>query len=169
MSSPISLFQIGVEAVQQKRFADAIPALEAFCHSSTRPTKERLQAQMHLVQAYYKGGQPENAIALCQHLAANAPPNAPPNVQTWATNLLTSLTPAATPDPAVVAPEPDASPAAPSALLNDTKAAQLLKQGNKALKIGKFADAVEHLKTYIQQSDPQHKDYAQAQMWLVKA
>ena len=169
MSSPISLFQIGVEAVQQKRFADAIPALEAFCHSSTRPTKERLQAQMHLVQAYYKGGQPENAIALCQHLAANAPPNAPPNIQAWATNLLTSFTPAAAPDPAAVAPEPDASPAAPSASLNDTDAAQLLKQGNKALKIGKFADAVEHLETYIQHSDPQHKDYAQAQMWLVKA
>lgn len=169
MSSPSNLFQTGAEAVQQKRFTDAIPALEAFCRNSTSPTRELLQAQMYLVQAYYKGGQPENAIALCQHLSTNAPPQ----VQAWATNLLATLTAPASastpPAPSSIPPDPAPPSPPPVSPLSDAEAALLLTQGNRALKTGKYADAVKHLEAYTQRGDRHHKDYAQAQMWLTKA
>jgi Zn-dependent protease with chaperone function len=173
------LLQAGVEALKQQRFADAVQALTAFCQQTTSRSKEYYQAQMWLVRAYQENGQPDQAIALCQQLATNEHPQ----VKAWAESTLplvmatqagqasSMATPGASdqsrlePEPA--ATEQDSAPVAES--LSPEQAAELYATGNKALKMQKFAEAVEALEAYCRGTTPSSGDYAQAQMWLVKA
>ncbi|GAB4472954.1 MAG: zinc metalloprotease HtpX [Elainellaceae cyanobacterium] len=158
------LLQSGIQAVKQQQYASAIQALVACCQSAALHSKTHFQAQMWLVRAYYDGGQTDKAIALCQQLSASGPPQ----VQLWAKNLLPTL--AAAPLDADTAGSAAAdTPTADLPCLSADEALDLFNQGNRALKTKRFAEAVEHLETYVRRADPHHKDFAQAQMWLVKA
>ena len=86
-SCPISLLEIGLNALRQGQNQEAISILEAFCQCQPDDPRDYLQAQMHLVAAYQNVGQLEQAIALCQQLitADNA------QVQIWAQILLPKL------------------------------------------------------------------------------
>lgn len=172
------LLQVGVAAIQQKRYADAIQALEAFCHQADSQSKNFFQAQMWLVRAYWENDQPEAAIALCQQMAASNHPQ----VQAWAQKTLPSLTAAvssqspASPssaNPASATEEPVASDATtdqPAAEpLSPEQRVELYKTGSKTLKMQRFAEAVVALEAYCNGSDESDQNYAQAQMWLVKA
>jgi uncharacterized Tic20 family protein/DNA-binding SARP family transcriptional activator len=186
MPSPSELLQAGIEAVKQERYSEAIQSLEDFCRSSTNPhSKNYYQAQMWLVKAYQKNGQSQQAIALCRQLAASENPQ----VQVRAQQMLQSLS-----APKVSQPQADASDMSPQSqpnqafgeaqtqtqqpasdsipnqqLLTPEQATELLKSGNKALKQGRYSDAVQALENYCQGVDASAKDYAQAQTWLVKA
>jgi len=88
-SSPRELFQAGHQAAQEKRYPEAIQALEAFCRSCTDfSSPDYFQAQMWLVKAYQGNGQLQDAIALCQQLTRSVNPQ----IQEWANLALPSLT-----------------------------------------------------------------------------
>jgi Zn-dependent protease with chaperone function len=159
------LLQSGIQAVKQQRYDDAIQALVACCQSAARQSKAYFQAQMWLVRAYYDGGQPDRAIALCQQLSTDAPPQ----VQSWAQNLLPTLAAAPPPGADTTGAAADNTPTADLPRLSADAALDLFNQGNRALKTRRFAEAVEHLETYCRRADPQQKDFVQAQMCLVKA
>ncbi|MBF2086624.1 MAG: M48 family metalloprotease [Thermoleptolyngbya sp. C42_A2020_037] len=120
---------------------------------------------MWLVRAYYDSGQAERAIALCQQLSTDAPPQ----VQTWARNLLPTLSAAPAIGPDTAGSAATDAPTADLPQLSAEEALDLFNRGNHALKTKRFAEAVEHLETYCRSANPHHKDFAQAQMWLVKA
>ncbi|MBW4668199.1 MAG: M48 family metalloprotease [Cyanomargarita calcarea GSE-NOS-MK-12-04C] len=61
--------QVGLEALKQERFQEAVEILETFCrNSSDRASSDYLKAQMGLVKAYHRTGELEKAIALLQKL-----------------------------------------------------------------------------------------------------
>lgn len=181
MASEINLYQYGADAMQQKRYTQAVQALEAFCRASGSSPREFFQAQMWLVKAYVEVGQPERAIALCRRLANSSPPQ----VQAWAQQTLPLLSTPPTTAPSgrdISSPPPTAESTSPSSLhsspatghdgsqpLSPEEATQLYVAGNKALKMGRFAEAVEALEVYCRKADPTTRDYPQAQMWLAKA
>jgi Zn-dependent protease with chaperone function/DNA-binding SARP family transcriptional activator len=173
------LLQAGEEALKQRRFAYAVRALEAFCQQAPSRSKDYYQAQMWLVQAYQENGQSDQAIALCQQMASSEIPQ----VKAWAERTLPLLDsqPGAVPQATVSeAPnqtetrsQPESAPnmEEPTAAerLTPEQATELYTAGNKALKMQKFTEAVEALEAYCRGTDPSSGDYAQAQMWLVKA
>lgn len=151
--------QAGVEALNQQRFAEAVQLLETFCAEVVPHSKAAVQAQMWLVRAYQENGQHQDAIALCQHMAAS--PN--PQVQTWAQRTLPKLrSPHPTPNP-TPAEVPAVHPLSPE------ESQACLEEGNRALKVQQFEEAVRALETYCNGTTHTDKNYAQAQMWLVKA
>lgn len=153
------LLQAGIEAIQQKRFSEAIQRLEAFCHQTNPNSKDYFQAQMWLVRAYQEQGQASQAIGLCQQMMTSSIPQ----VREWAERILPRLTsPPTEPSPAET-PEPTYERLSPGA------SREFLQQGNKALKMQRFAEAVSALEAYCHGTNPSDTDYAQAQMWLVKA
>ena len=160
MSPEFEVFQSGLETLKQQRYSEAIDLLEKFCHfcqtSSKTSSKEYLQAQMGLVKAYHSIAEHEKARLLCQQLAANENPQ----VQAWAQRTLKSL-PAESP----VAPQTDAK----KVLLTPEQSTELLSKGSKALKYKRYPEAVQALEEFCHGNDTTVKDYAQAQMWLVKA
>lgn len=88
VTSQSALLKSGLDWLNQKDYAKAIPALQKFCqHCSDSQSKAYLQAQMGLVRAYSGCGQWQEAIALCQPLTAH--PN--PQIQTWAARSLDSI------------------------------------------------------------------------------
>lgn len=168
MSDRSDLLKTGIEALQNQRPEDAVQALEAFCQTQALPhSKPYIQAQMWLVRAYQENGQLKAAIALCQQMSASQTLQ----VRSWAEGVLPRLqaedlgSSQGTGSARAVAPEP--TPVTPR--LSVEAASELLSQGNQALKVRRFAAAVEALATYCQGADPATSDYAQAQMWLVKA
>ncbi|WP_316787461.1 M48 family metalloprotease [Thermoleptolyngbya oregonensis] len=160
-----NLLKSGIQAVKQQQYKAAIQALMACCQAADRQSKLYFQAQMWLVRAYYDGGQAERAIALCQQLSTDAPPQ----VQTWARNLLPTLSAAPAIGPDTAGSAVTDAPTADLPQLSAEEALDLFNRGNHALKTKRFAEAVEHLETYCRSANPHHKDFAQAQMWLVKA
>lgn len=154
------LLQAGIEAIQQKRFSEAIQKLEAFCRQTNPNSKDYFQAQMWLVRAYQEHGQVSQAIGLCQQMATSSIPQ----VREWAERTLPRLV--VTASESSPAEQPDRPP---QARLTPEQTAEFLHQGNKALKGQRFAEAVSALEAYCQGTDPSDGDYAQAQMWLVKA
>lgn len=96
---PSELLQTSKQALQEKRFADAVKDLEAYLQQSQPTDPDRVQAQVWLAKAYRGNRQTEEAIALSRDLA-KAPD---PMVQTWAQQFLTAM--AATAALQVVAPE----------------------------------------------------------------
>jgi len=172
MAPPSNLLQAGMEALQQQRFPDAVQFLTTCCDQSVPGSKDYYQAQMYLVRAYQDNGQAEAAIALCQQMLSAEVPQ----VRTWAERTLPRLTPVTpvpvTPAPVTPTPAPEPAPEpepAPVPRLTQEESEQLLKQGNAKLKMQQFAAAVEALEAYCQGTDPATPNYAQAQMWLVKA
>ena len=160
------LLQTGVAALKQQRFAEAVQAFEASYGSFPPGSKEAYQLQMYLVRAYQENGQSDRAINLCQ-LLANAEQ---PQVRSWAERTLPILQQAsvAQPPPSDAATSPQTAPT-PGPQLTLQESANLLSQGNKALKTQQFAEAVAALETYCTGTDPTTPNYAQGQMWLVKA
>lgn len=57
----------------------------------------------------------------------------------------------------------------PAQLLPPDRVAKLLQAGQKALKMGKFEEAIDQLESLCRGVESTHKDFAQAQMSLVKA
>jgi Zn-dependent protease with chaperone function len=181
MPSPSDLLQAGVNALKHKRYAEAVQALEAFCHSqATARSKDFFQAQMYLVKAYQDQGQIDQAIALCRQMIQAEHPQ----VRAWAERILPTIIPSVSDltqveTSATETENSQLSSSAPSvasvvlpdpeAILPPEESARLLKEGNSALKLRKFAVAVTALEAYCRGTDLSDKDYAQAQMWLVKA
>jgi Zn-dependent protease with chaperone function/tetratricopeptide (TPR) repeat protein len=178
MSSPSGLLQAGVDALKQRRYPEAVQAFETVCQSqSNYRSKEFFQAQMYLVRAYQESGQISQAIALCQQMAACEHTQ----VREWAQRTLPTLshqegnaqtvaedsTSQPVIDPAVSESVKDS--ALPQNLLSAERSAELLKAGNQALKTRRFVDAVNYLEQYCRGTSPGESNYAQAQMWLVKA
>ena len=184
-SGPLSL---GLTALQQGRYAEAIDALEMFCQLARSPqSQDYLHAQMSLAEAYYRIGQSERSIALCRKLIAN--PN--PQVKAWASKVLESLAPELIePIQATTAPSPSShpSPQQPATLsiaetppqstsspaerllpLSAEAAAERFRQVQQALKQEDYDDAVQMLEDYCRRVNPQEKGYVQAQRALVKA
>jgi len=186
MSSSPELLQAGVAALKQKRYADAVQSLETFCQGQAQTrSRDFFQAQMYLVRAYQENGQVAQAVALCQEMAGCEHAQ----VRQWAQRTLPSL-PAVESAPSVSEPQAPAAsasagtedvemppvvaallrPLSPDDLLPPDRADELLKTGNAALKKRQFAESVEALTTYLRGTDPNdNNEYAQAQMWLVKA
>ncbi|WP_204140117.1 DUF4870 domain-containing protein [Halomicronema sp. CCY15110] len=87
-NSALSLYQNGSLAFKQARYPDAIASLEQFCKETTnRQSKQFFQAQMWLIQAYYRDHRDLHAIALCEQLAKSEIPQ----VRQWASNALQKL------------------------------------------------------------------------------
>jgi Zn-dependent protease with chaperone function len=82
-----SLLEAGLNALKQGQYADAIAALESIVQSQANEPPG-LRAQMGLVVAYEKVGEPAKAIALCQSLSqcGNS------QMQEWADRNLATLT-----------------------------------------------------------------------------
>jgi Zn-dependent protease with chaperone function len=82
-----SLLEIGLAALKQGQYSDAITSLEAVVQNQPEQGVG-LKAQMGLVSAYEKVGEPAKAIALCQTLSRH--PNA--QMKAWAMRNLATLT-----------------------------------------------------------------------------
>lgn len=168
MSPSPGVPSVAVQAIQQKRYAEAISHLEAFCRNSPASGKDYFQAQVWLVKAYKATGQLDSAIALCQQMSKSNHPK----IRGWAQQALATLESEPSPiEPSVddqkptLAVEPE--PVYPS--LTPEESTAMLAAGNRALKQGKFAEAVENLEAYCYGTDSNAKDYEQAQSWLAKA
>jgi Protein of unknown function (DUF3137) len=83
----IELLQSGGEALKQKRYAEAVQALETYCQQVAQADKTDAQAQIWLVKAYKGNQQTDEAIALCQQLTTAEDQM----VQSWAQQYLTAL------------------------------------------------------------------------------
>ncbi|MEB3291741.1 MAG: zinc metalloprotease HtpX [Synechococcales bacterium] len=82
--------QAAMGAMKQRRFAEAISRLEAFCQETEASrSKDFFQAQMYLVKAYQENGQLAQAIALGQTMASCGIPT----VEQWAARILLTLPP----------------------------------------------------------------------------
>lgn len=170
MAAPSGIPIVAVQAIQQKRYAEAVPILEAFCRNSPASGKDYFQAQVWLVKAYKATGQLEQAVALCQHMRRSEHAK----IQAWAQQALMTLeteSSASIASSASPTPEPESQPEPePSYLkLTPDESAAMLAAGSRALKQGKYAEAVEKLEAYCYGTVPTAKDYEQAQSWLAKA
>jgi Zn-dependent protease with chaperone function len=157
------------EAMQQKRYAEAIPLLEAYCRAAETANKDYFQAQVWLVKAYKAVGDKGQAIALCQHLHQTGSAK----IQTWVEQALISLAPEPEPNSepeSASNPEPS-SPTSPVEQVSLTleESIALAQAGNKALRQGNYAEAIRSLEAYQSGSDPSIKDYEQTLSWLAKA
>ena len=170
MSSPSRIPIAITEAIQQQRYAEAVPLLEVFCQTHAgSPNQEYWQAQILLAKAYQATGRSKQAVVLCRQMVNSGHPK----VEAWARQALTALGVA----PAEVSIEangsdtttPVSQPVAHSPALTAEESAELLSAGNKALKRNHYAEAIEKLEAYCQGTDATAKDYEQAQSWLAKA
>lgn len=194
MSPPSRVPIVAIQAIQQKRYAEAIPHLETFCQSDSGSSvaasnKDYFQAQVWLVKAYKATGQVNRAIALCQQMRQSQHPQ----IQAWANQSLAALS-SALPDQSATrsanprsanglaakssAPSGPAdaasvdSPVPPEPVypaLTPEESKIRLEAGNRALKQGRYDEAVEKLEAYCYGTDASAKDYEQAQTWLAKA
>ncbi|NEP24722.1 zinc metalloprotease HtpX [Moorena sp. SIO3I6] len=85
-SIPNPTLAAGLEALKQGNYQDAIAHLEGVCEMELDDSIVT-EASQSLVQAYPKHGQPEKAIALCQHLREHPDPQ----IQEWAAKTETEL------------------------------------------------------------------------------
>lgn len=165
MSSPSGVPIAAAQAIQAKRYADAIPLLEAFCRNSPVSSKDYFQAQVWLVKAYKATGQTDRAIALCQQMSQSQHPK----IQAWAQQALSTLS-SEVPAAPISDPIPPTLPEEPSyPALSAEAATAALTAGNRALKQGKYQEAIEQLEAFCYGVEPSFKDYEQAQTWLAKA
>ena len=84
---PTISIQAGLTALKLGKLSDAIAIWENISHNQPAQSREALQAQMHLVQAYAQIGDRDRARTLCQQLinCTHAP------VQIWAKQTLRNL------------------------------------------------------------------------------
>lgn len=151
-----------VQAMQHKRYSEAIPLLETYCKQAAAAgaiDKHYYQAQVWLVKAYNATAQTDYAIALCREMLNSRSAK----IQAWAQQTLATLS---VDIPKLPAPEP---PAPEYPQLTPEQAAAMAQEGSKALKRGSYAEAVEKLEAYCYGTDPSSKDYEQTQTWLAKA
>ncbi|MCU0526604.1 MAG: zinc metalloprotease HtpX [Elainella sp. Prado103] len=196
MSSPSGVPIAAVQAIQSKRYTDAIPLLEAFCRHSPGSSKDHFQAQIWLVKAYQATGQIDRAVVLCRQMSRSTHPK----IQAWAQQALIALSaqPAGSAqsfesaqpselsnlgsvqDPAPTGAELEVSESEPTVIesaqaepsyspLSAEAATAALAAGNRALKQGNYAAAIEQLEAFCYGVEPSFKDYEQALTWLAKA
>ena len=174
--------------MHKQEYPRAIEALEAFCrHNTNSKPSEYFEAQRWLIKAYQRNGQVNLALYLCQQMTDS------PNAQTrsWAKSNLQwlqeeSATPSESVAPAaqieVETVEVAVTPTIANQdlthilgntdrqdLLSSTQVEQLLKDGQKALKMGRFAESIGKLEAVCAGIESTDKDLAQTQMSLVKA
>jgi uncharacterized Tic20 family protein len=190
MSTPSDLLNSGAEAVQQKRYAEAIALLELYCQGAVdRRSKPFFQAQMWLIRAYTETDQADHGIAICQQLAKSDIAQ----VRQWAEKTLPKLeakVARSAPAEAVAAPEvpepkvadsPSFSPP-PSGTdadffqqlgrsepLTAAAASELFSDGMKAFRRGDYAPAIDSFEQFLRGTDPGYSNYAWAQTNLAKA
>jgi tetratricopeptide (TPR) repeat protein len=170
-------FKAGIEAVQQRRYGDAIAILEPLCNGQLRPPeKAYYHAKMWLVRAYRGNGQLPQAIVICRQLATSSHPE----VQVWANKKLVQLRHPASMS-SVAAPAVAQSPAKSqmpatdllalakaSAVLGRDEASQLLKYGIKAAQQKHFIQAIDLLETFLKVTPATYDDYGQGQVALAQ-
>ncbi len=197
MNTELDLLQVGISAIQQEQYAQAIEALTAFGdrHPDSQ-SNEYFEAQRWLIKAYQRNGQVDLAISLCQQMTDSS--NA--KIRNWAQTNLTwvqqesGLTPergqkaassdrnGGTPSTSSIANHTSQSGRSsdldlaalqgnpdPDRQLPAAEVAQMLKHAQQAMKIGQFGDAIESLETICAGVAVTNSDLAQAQMSLVKA
>jgi Zn-dependent protease with chaperone function/tetratricopeptide (TPR) repeat protein len=162
MSASSGVPIVAVQAIQQKRYAEAIPHLEAFCRTATAK-KDLFQAQIWLVKAYKATQQIDQAMVLCRQMQKSGHPK----IQAWAEQALSDLKSAQSPADNIVDNAAVSEPTYPQLLPEEAKV--MLEAGNRALKQGKYVEAVEKLEAYCYGTDGSAKDYEQVQSWLAKA
>ena len=86
-SVPDSSLEAGLAALKRGDYPNAIARLEAVCQTQSNQTA-KIRAQMGLVVAYGRSGEPNRAIALCQVLSKHTNPQ----VREWATRNRADLT-----------------------------------------------------------------------------
>lgn len=132
--------RLGIDALKQGQYPQAVQAFEAFLQQAEPGSKPYLQAQMHLVEAYQGNGQSQQAADLCRTLTASENPQ----VQQWARQVqqeLQASQPSAPPSspPAAVppsAPPPSYQAAAPSSPSPVKKAGRAAAAGAKVAMAG---------------------------------
>lgn len=166
-----------VQAMQQHRYPEAIPLLEAFCQQAAAvgadSSKDYAQAQVWLVKAYKATGQSEQAMVLCRQMLNS--PHA--KIQAWAAQSLTGLEQSSNQSGSQSGSQPDShsapraatSPESSYPRLTPEESTHCKEAGNRALKQGKYAEAVAQLEAFCYSTDASTKDYEQAQSWLAKA
>lgn len=189
-SSTKQLLQAGIKDLTEGRYAEAVERLEEFCQQGearnceARNSKAYFTAQMGLVRAYYHSGKTSEAIALCEQLSRSENPK----VKAWAQKSLQSwqaLSKQKEKKEAIAAGRISSAPARAadrpteaesyggsqeSELESETDPGELLEAGRKALKEKRYEEAVEGLEEFCHSSaETDSPDFAQAQMWLVKA
>ncbi len=198
MNAELNLLQAGISAIHKQQYAQAVEALEAFCRNNTgsKPS-EYFEAQRWLIKAYQRNGQVELAIYLCRQMADSNDPQtrrwAKSNLE-WLEEESGTITDrdrvSPTISPNSVTPSAPAMPQIenfipltsasldldeiqgnidPAKLLPPAEVAKRLQDGQKALKMGRFEEAIEQLELLCHGVESTHKDFAQAQMSLVKA
>ncbi|AFZ58533.1 DUF3137 domain-containing protein [Anabaena cylindrica FACHB-243] len=172
-TNELKILQTGLNSLKQGLYPEAINSLQHFCQicevSGNTNSKEYLQAQVGLVQAFHHTKNSEAARTIAQKLLTIQNPQ----IIAWARKFLESL-PVETSSKTSTETN---SRTVESTLLATTKkptltpekAEELLNNGNKALKFQHYAEAVQALEEFCQCADDQVKHYNQAQMWLVKA
>ena len=188
MNSEINLLQTSISAMHKQEYPRAIEALEAFCrHNTNSKPSEYFEAQRWLIKAYQRNGQVNLAVYLCQQMTTS------PNAQTrsWAKSNLQWLQEesATKGEPVVRAIEVEIETVEVAVtptianqnlthllgntdrrdLLSSAEVDRLLKDGQKALKMGRFAESIEKLEAVCAGIESTDKDLAQTQMSLVKA
>ncbi|NET38720.1 MAG: M48 family metalloprotease [Cyanothece sp. SIO1E1] len=89
-----ALLKTGHKTLKAKNYAEAVTALEAYCHGADPAGKDYTQAQSWLVKAYKGNDQIEAAIALCRRLTTHEKKF----TRLWAEQFLQTLAPAAQPE-----------------------------------------------------------------------
>jgi Zn-dependent protease with chaperone function len=198
MNPELDLLQAGISAIDKQQYPRAVEALETFCQQHPDPQSSRyFEGQRWLIKAYQRNGQADLAIVLCQQMTdssngkirswANSnlewlhqesgatadnnrvppppdrstDPSTPPAIENFIPLTAASLNPSQI--------DGLQGQSDPTQLLLSEKADLILSNGQKALKRGRFDEAVEQLETFCNGVASTHKDLAQAQMSLVKA
>lgn len=157
---------LGLEALKQGHYLEAIELLEKLEQLNkvnSEPALKEYMAQLGLVKAYHGNGQQDKAIALCQQLTRSNNPQ----VQAWAQKALQSLHTIKAEFP--LPQQTEQQTVLDKQLLTSQQADELLKSGNKALKLKRYPQAVAALEEFCYRTESSTKNYSQAQMWLVKA
>lgn len=163
MTSHSATLAAGVAAFKQGNYDDAIALLEQTIAATPPPECEQVQGW--LVRAYLKVGNTAAAHALCQTLARSDRPA----IQAWAQATLAQF-PAevTTPQQADPAPHNPAQASSPRPR-SPTEAEALFSAGMAALRKRHYADAIQHLETFLAGTDEGYANYAWARTSLAKA
>lgn len=137
----------GLSLLKQQHYHEAVPLLKAIAQpGSSASPKERVRAQMALVQAYGALGETEAAIAICRELSRVSHPR----VQQWAKQQWRSLQ-------------------APTPLASKPNFEAVLPQAHDAIARQDWTTAIDLLEETLNPQTPTPKDPAPYQLLLIEA
>ncbi|OKH26624.1 hypothetical protein NIES593_00755 [Hydrococcus rivularis NIES-593] len=158
-----------LEAIEQGHYTEAVEVLEMYEQLMCNPQSEQyIQVRKGLIEAYHRTGNQKKAFWLCQQLVANKDPE----VQTWAQQMLDSMNQTEkaeeTKSSEARAEEPTELES-PQPYLTPEQSEELLANGTKAFKGGRYVDAIRDLEEFYRGTDSSTKNYFLGQTYLVKA